>query len=1429
MTGYLAGHLAGWRDALRAQDQPVLAVTVVSSPPATSAPPAGIPASAVPPLPELQPAQRAPEHMQPSGPVQPSTPATPFPPVSFQEPVAPAFATQQRQATPNNAHSRTAPTPAFVPSSPPPMYPSSLPRQAPRAIDPAAIAAKKSKRETQNINITLYVASLLMVAAAALFVGSSLAVTARLIGVWLGTAVFYAAGLVLHKQVARLKPAAIAFTGTALAIIPFAGLASYNLGFPHAPAVWLFTSLVGTVAYVVAAVRMQSRLIVYLSLAFLLSTAWSSTAVLGAALAWYFAALIVFSALLSLLGNMLAKRGRSGQNGRLAGLYARPLSDLGPWFAPVGLVASLVAATALNAADHLLVLIAGCIYYAVMLFVPSPVPRRWHYVGLRASLTLAAPFAGWMIRPETVWAAGAFTVILLTQIIPLSYGQHRLNAFVRRAGWVRLDALISVPLLAVAGFVWSALIVLGQGTAGNGLLMWGLAAGLIAAIAVAPAMLPTGEWLPAPAIFMIALMSPFLGAVDWIILLALALAYASFRYSTTEATVIKHIALVAARILVTALTAATLVALIPSQPGKTTLIVAAIAVLAGLQLFVDTVLVQRGLSNRVTRYSAAAWTLIGMALVVTLSAAAASVTSVGAQGAGLAGAVPWEFLTTACVMSVATAVYSLSSVAPNKGWAWDELVAPLYLIIAAAVTGPVFNAGGASFAWAVVMGYFLIGGLRLRAESAGIRRWTYWRSARAISILLAIALFQLWRELDRGTSLGSAHVSVGQVLVLALVPQLIVLAVAVLRNRQIHGLDPDMSVSLGFVIVSSGLQRQPSDLAPVLVTAFIAAFAIAALMVVASLATHAVHVTRWVAPVALASMALWNAGHHSVVTGVLIVLLAASVLIAARAQTLTLRSAHFLLARVALTALAGVLADWIFNNPTAVTLVVCATLLAQLPVHRAAIRSAKMTARVGQSLVLMIGGWLLLAALLALPISYFVASGGFGPGGDGLRWVVSIELLALAVAAIVGQTQLLLRGASYLALAAVMGGAGVIAPMLWPGATALILLGLTVVVIAWRWIRPPVTLEMRWYWLVATGAFLSTASVVDHDAATGIFAGMWLVGGLALILGAQLMERAILTLPGGVLVFVAAVLFRFQVLDLTERPGISALAGFLVVMGILYVVRLILLDAAAESVIRRDALVAVALAGGAFFAIWSMADLDTILYGAGAFTIVAGLACLEVPLRARWIVADVAVLTCALVWYIACSVHANLSLFWAVQWCAMALGAMAVMRYLRHLPNAGKRMLMGASGFASFGAVLTIFSGDTVQQVVMLLVFVALIAVGMSLDERVFTIWGAIGVATAVLWYLRGFTYILLAVLALALIGFAIWRLNRRKPPPLPSTTAFPPTPPRVPYDGANPGNGGFPSAEPSDGAGHRVDARPLANPQHWQESGTPPWPPHQP
>lgn len=137
--------------------------------------------------------------------------------------------------------------------------------------------ARMERRERQNINVTLYVASLLLVAAGALFVGTSLPAVLRFAGVCLITALFYGAGLTLHATALRLRPAAVAFSGTGLALVPVSGLAMYNFAVQDAPLAWLITSLVGTAAYVVAAVRLDSRVLAYLSLTFMVSTAWSGS------------------------------------------------------------------------------------------------------------------------------------------------------------------------------------------------------------------------------------------------------------------------------------------------------------------------------------------------------------------------------------------------------------------------------------------------------------------------------------------------------------------------------------------------------------------------------------------------------------------------------------------------------------------------------------------------------------------------------------------------------------------------------------------------------------------------------------------------------------------------------------------------------------------------------------------------------------------------------------------------------------------------------------------------------------------------------------------------------------------------------------------------------------------------------------------------
>ncbi|WP_207343518.1 hypothetical protein [Arthrobacter sp. E3] len=887
------------------------------------------------------------------------------------------------------------------------------------------MATRKLKRETQNINITLYVASLLMVAAAALFVGSSLPVTARLVGIWLGTALFYGAGLLLHGRAIKLKPAAVAFTGTALAIIPFAGVATYNLGFPDAPAVWLATSLIGTVAYIYAAVRLRSRLVVYVSMAFLLSTAWSSVAIMGAALAWYFTALIIFAAVLGLMGHLLQRRGSVSVAGSTSTLYARVFAELGPWFAPVGLVGSLVLGLALNAADHALVLVAGAFYYAVMIVTSTKRYSRYNYVGFRLSLTLAAPFFGWMIQPEPVWAAAAFTTVLALQLLAGAYTQVPLSKLLGHAAWVRRDIYMSVPLMSAGAFVWSvAEFFSNTGTAGSWSLAdaVGVGVGLIAAMALVPAFMPRGEWLPLPAAGAVVLCSPFLEAIDWTVLMGVALGYAVIRYFSGNGIVLRRAMMVISRFLVVALVAAGLAAVLPANPGKTELIVTVVAVLAALQLLADALLSKLAAANPVTRWSAVGWAAVGTVLVVALSATQWFVE--GPTGRLVAGLslLQLQYVLAAAAMGAAAASYSLpmrprtvasaSSTEPSATrtvtYRAGELLAPSYLVVAALCAGPVLHAGGASLAWALAAAYLIVAAALIGRQSAQLHRWLYWWGSRVVSLLLTVALFQLWQEFDPMTQVAGMRVGLGHVMLVALVPQLLILLLVLARGSAIRGLSADLCVSLAAVVglsmavsIGGGGGRWTT-----MVAVGLAAAAVSGLTMAGETRRQPLLAVRWAPPTALIVVALACTGHRPVLIIVMAIAVAAWAFVAAAAHTLMARSRYFLLARAAATVLVAVVVRELTGDATVLSLAVTATLLLQVLMQFLATRTARVNAAVGAPNLLQPSLWLVLAAQLALPVSYYVAGGGWTPAGSAARWLVALELAVLAGTALAAQSWL---------------------------------------------------------------------------------------------------------------------------------------------------------------------------------------------------------------------------------------------------------------------------------------------------------------------------------------------------------------------------------------------------------------------------------------
>ncbi len=195
------------------------------------------------------------------------------------------------------------------------------------------LAAQKEQQTMKNLNILLYVGSFLIVAAAAVFVTLVMPAAVKLLALILVTLTFYASGLALYANSDRLKSAGVAFVGTGLAILPFVGFALTSLGGMSGEVAWFVTSLVGLAAYALAAVRLQSQLVSYLTMAFVLSLALSAVSTLGLGMVWYFIVVIGVSLVCNSLHILWPKA--------VPKIFAQPIEQTGQLTTPVALVASL--------------------------------------------------------------------------------------------------------------------------------------------------------------------------------------------------------------------------------------------------------------------------------------------------------------------------------------------------------------------------------------------------------------------------------------------------------------------------------------------------------------------------------------------------------------------------------------------------------------------------------------------------------------------------------------------------------------------------------------------------------------------------------------------------------------------------------------------------------------------------------------------------------------------------------------------------------------------------------------------------------------------------------------------------------------------------------------------------------------------------------
>lgn len=232
----------------------------------------------------------------------------------------------------------------------------------------------KEQRDLQNINTILYVASFLLVAAAVLFIGAAVDNSLKFVGAWVVTIGFYSSGMILHSASKRLRPAAVAFIGTGLALLPFAGLAT-NIFVLHDPVnSWFITSILGLVLYLFATLRLQSQVLAYLTLGFVFSMTTSSVAVLQMGFVWYFVLIILVASLLNITAYFKPKL--------LPTVFLKPIDDSGQLAVPLAVFGSWITVSQVPLWQNAVVLAVASLHYGVAALAPTNPSYRQVYIFL---------------------------------------------------------------------------------------------------------------------------------------------------------------------------------------------------------------------------------------------------------------------------------------------------------------------------------------------------------------------------------------------------------------------------------------------------------------------------------------------------------------------------------------------------------------------------------------------------------------------------------------------------------------------------------------------------------------------------------------------------------------------------------------------------------------------------------------------------------------------------------------------------------------------------------------------------------------------------------------------------------------------------------------------------------------------------------------
>ncbi|WP_421014023.1 hypothetical protein, partial [Glutamicibacter creatinolyticus] len=87
--------------------------------------------------------------------------------------------------------------------------------------------------------------------------------------------------------------------------------------------------------------------------------------------------------------------------------------------------------------------------------------------------------------------------------------------------------------------------------------------------------------------------------------------------------------------------------------------------------------------------------------------------------------------------------------------------------------------------------------------------------------------------------------------------------------------------------------------------------------------------------------------------------------------------------------------------------------------------------------------------------------------------------------------------------------------------------------------------------------------------------------------------------------------------------------------------------------------------------------------------------------------------------------------------------------------------LIAGAALGSAAELASVLDAGTLTQMLVLLFFAGLLALGLTQGERLLTWWAAVAITAAVVWFLRNYAFVLLVLVAIALIVLALSRLVR--------------------------------------------------------------------